>query len=51
MYQYGQCCPASFLHAIIYIDRLVDKFGTVMAPNQLNVHRILLTGDGWMLVF
>lgn len=42
--KYAHCTPASFLHAVVYMDRLVDKYGVIFAPNTLNVHRLLLTG-------
>jgi len=42
--KYSHCTPACFLHAVVYMDRLVDKYGVIFAPNTLNVHRILLTG-------
>lgn len=42
--KYSHCTPAAFLYAIVYMDRLVDRYGVIFAPNMLNVHRILLTG-------
>eukprot|EP00951_Prasinocladus_malaysianus_P020159 scaffold164612_cov30-Prasinocladus_malaysianus.AAC.1 len=44
MHKYGHCSPAAFLYAVVYMDRLVDKYGPTLAPNRFNVHRLLLAG-------